>query len=201
MYTNDIVTKFYVFECNKNSCFKILNSEKELISFLAKACYFSLRDNSLHNRYFDNLNMNTKDLYFDENDSYKIRSFVFIDSNNRVIDIRDYKERIFEEFILCKNKKSIHKSEKNPQYDELLYTWRGSYHYRTTPVPRTSSKHRYLYGIRFPRTSNEIKQNNNPFNKPFVRGKRRNLPTCWDDLCRIPQKSWKEQSKKRKQWM
>lgn len=39
--------------------------------------------------------------------------------------------------------------------------------------------------------------------EPYVRGKRRNLPTDWDDIRRkdISDRSWKNNTKFRRQWM
>lgn len=86
------------------------------------------------------------------------------------------------------------------KYNDKLYNWRGIYHYRKTPVPSTSSRHRFSYNIKHPKTTNEIRQNSIPSYKIFVRGKRRKLPTSWDDMMFSYQRSWKRQ-KKRKQWM
>jgi len=44
--------------------------------------------------------------------------------------------------------------------------------------------------LRHPRTTQEIRANQDR-NDPYVRGKRRNLPTAWDDQFVRKQKSWK----------
>ncbi len=44
--------------------------------------------------------------------------------------------------------------------------------------------------MRSPRTTQELRFNQDK-NDPYVRGKRRNLPTQWDDCIITKQKSWK----------
>jgi hypothetical protein len=48
----------------------------------------------------------------------------------------------------------------------------------------------YHDGYRHPRTAQEIRANQKK-NSPYVRGKRKNLPTAWDDISIKKQKSWK----------
>ena len=51
--------------------------------------------------------------------------------------------------------------------------------------------------------TNEFKKNTDPEYKQYVRAKRRHLPTTWDDI-RISSnddRSWKNCTKKKKQWM
>lgn len=53
------------------------------------------------------------------------------------------------------------------------------------------AKKRYLSAfLRHPRTTQEIRANLDK-NDPLIRGRRRNLPTAWDDLFVRHQKSWK----------
>jgi len=44
--------------------------------------------------------------------------------------------------------------------------------------------------LRHPKTAQELRANQFR-NDPYVRAKRRNLPTAWDDLIKHKQKSWK----------
>lgn len=53
--------------------------------------------------------------------------------------------------------------------------------------------------LRHPRTTQERRANQDR-NDPYVRGKRRKLPTAWDDQIIRKQKSWKYLSKRRRQW-
>jgi len=53
--------------------------------------------------------------------------------------------------------------------------------------------------LRYPRTLQELRANQDR-NDPFVRGKRRNLPTAYDDQFVHKQKSWKWQRTRYKQY-
>ncbi len=55
---------------------------------------------------------------------------------------------------------------------------------------------------RRPKTRNEIKQNNDPEIKEFVRAKRNknNMVTAWDDNPISQSRSWKDNTKKRHSW-
>lgn len=53
------------------------------------------------------------------------------------------------------------------------------------------ARFRWYHGwLRYPRTTQE-KRANQDKNSPYVRGKRKNLPTAWDDIIVYKQKSWK----------
>lgn len=74
--------------------------------------------------------------------------------------------------------------------------------FRKTPISGLIKKNwRYYSYLRSPKTLQELKHN--LAYKEFTRGKRRNIPTNFDDLVRsdrLIEHSWKKQ-KKRKQWM
>lgn len=76
--------------------------------------------------------------------------------------------------------------------------------YRQEWVEFTSKgiyEHRFVNNCRYPKTTQERRWND--AHKEFVRGKRRNLPTTWDDL--RPSfgygSDWKRFTKKRKQYL
>jgi hypothetical protein len=72
--------------------------------------------------------------------------------------------------------------------------------FRYTPVSGTGKSH-WGNALRYPKTTQELVLNEKY--KGYTRGKRRNLPTSWDDQYRSDiyiKYSWKKQ-KKRKQWM
>lgn len=57
--------------------------------------------------------------------------------------------------------------------------------------------------FRTPRTFNEIKQNHHALDDGYkVRGKRRKIPTSWDDIwpSQLFGRDWKRFTKKKKQW-
>lgn len=204
MYQVEKNTKFYIFDCCKKVYIKEFDSEDVLIEFLAKDFYLYL-NGDFYSEYFYNLNMNGNDIavasfFFDERYDYKLRPYIFLDSDDRIIDIRDYKEEIVKRVKDRINKENLTKKEKDFCYNDVLYNQHGRFCYRVGPVPNAFYYRRY-HGIRHPKTINEIRQNFIPEYKSFIRPKRKNIPTAWDNIPRIPQKSWKKQSKKRKQWM
>ena len=62
-------------------------------------------------------------------------------------------------------------------------------------------EHKFVSNCRYPRTYNERWQNERDL--PFVRAKRRKLPSSWDDLRPSYNwgSSWKRFTKKRKQYL
>jgi len=91
----------------------------------------------------------------------------------------------------------------------LTSTW-YQYHtftvrFRYDPVPKTG-KRRYsgLQNFRHPRTTREHRENSGTLHDkktieeellPGPRRSRKQLPTSWDDIPRLPQKNWKKQRK------
>jgi hypothetical protein len=72
--------------------------------------------------------------------------------------------------------------------------------FRNGPVPWTGVCFRGIGSlIRGPRTTQELRS---ACAEPeFTRPSRRNLPTAWDDAFRRPERCWKSQTRRRKQWM
>ena len=186
---------------------KSFSSETELILFLAKHFREDIFYKKLYNSYFENLNMNGKDkinygqAYVPYREDYHIRSYLFIDSDNRIIDIRDYYDIAVQKYEELKNKR-ISREKPQPEYGERLYLYGNrSFRYRIDPVPYISNKKRYGRYLRRVKTTQELRNNEHCEYKKFVRGKRKNLPTYYDDILIKYQRSWKKHSKQRKQWM
>ena len=116
--------------------------------------------------------------------------------------MRIYKKEIDKraEEILDKEKK---KEEKDFERGDILINWRGGhpFRYRIDPVPGTGNFGRGSC-YRAPKTAQEIRNNVDDKYKGYTRGKRRNLPTVYDDIYRTNgfSKSWKNQGKHRHQW-
>jgi len=62
-----------------------------------------------------------------------------------------------------------------------------------------AKKRWFLAWLRYPRTTQELRANQDR-SDPYVRGKRRNLPTAYDDQFVRKQKSWKYSRIRRKQY-
>lgn len=130
--------------------------------------------------------------------NYYSRRYMFIDKENRVLDLRLYRKEL--DYFRKNNETTFEAFPKKKK----KYYWRNeSPRYRIDPIPYTG-RHRYFHGsLRAVRTTNEIRMNSNPEHKDYVRPARRphNLPTIYDDIWRHRSRSWKDCTKKRKQWM
>ena len=121
--------------------------------------------------------------------------FVVYDENNDVVPVNTYEFYINHSYL-----------QPNPKRQRLgcNWSWQSNHRnypgFRNGPVPHTGKKRSYLHYYRMIRTTQEKRYNY--AHKDFVRGKRRQLPSAWDDLPREYRRreSWKN-SKKRKQWM
>lgn len=185
----------------------------DVLKFLAGNQIFSLSDFSEHNEYLDNINMgNDKKFlwfknphwsseiedYYHDGFIYSERRYIFVDGENRYIDFRNYQNEIEK---LNKNKDFDYNSIPNKNIE---YKKNHSYQvrFRIDPVPGLRCYKRYN-GYRHIRTTNEKRLNSNPEVLEFVRAKRRphNLLDSYDDIPRNYSRSWKDCSKKKRQWM
>ena len=207
MYTNNQNTKTYLFDFYKNRYVVEFDCEEDLINFLGQAFYKSFWE-GYRNHYFDEINCNGNDMVNfagikNGEDACYIRRYMFIDENNRIIDVRNYYQEAFDRY-----KKGMYKYRYDNVCDDLQYgdilvqRWsKQTFRYRIDPVPNIRHGGGYRGYIRHMKTTQELRQNADVEYEEFVRPKRRKLPTCWDDIPRGLQRSWKKQSKKRKQWM
>lgn len=198
--TKDCRSPYYIYDCWKNQIIGVFETFDALIERLKKDSrevtpWWSSKT-EIKNDFIDNYNCTGKDtIYYCDGDTYStghweyvLRRWMVFDKNNSIIDIRNYK-------------KDILKIEKRK------YRWyRGGMkekdlpEFRRGPVPYTGHYKHYRF-YRSPKTRNEFRQNTDAEYKEFVRPNRRKLPTAWDEIVRDTPKCWKDQSKKRKQWM
>ena len=130
---------------------------------------------------------------------YYSRRYMFIDGMNRILDLRNYLDKI--DFF-------YENRDFNYDYYPKKRRWKGSknihnFEFRKDPVPGTGKYGRKCY-FRAVRTTNEMRLNSIPEHQPFVRPSRRphNLPNLYDDIWRdYHNRSWKDCTKKKKQWM
>lgn len=130
---------------------------------------------------------------------YYSRRYTFIDGTNRTLDLRNYLDKI-DSFYESKEFNYDYYPKKRRRKDSSNV---HNFEFRKAPVPRTG-KYGHKYYLRAVRTTNEIRLNSIPEHQPFVRPSRRphNLPNLYDDIWRdYHSKSWKDCTKKRKQWM
>lgn len=160
------------------------------------------------NHYLDNVNMTFNDIKtwhkYDGETEISLRDYVFLDPDNRIIDPREYMEEILE---ITKDLSFYNKKyRKLSKYSFIYRCYEKSSvpYFREGPVPGTGKRtwHRGSY-YRHPKTTNEKRQAAIVENKEFIKPRRNvhNLVDVWDEIPRHREKSWKSQSKKRKQWM
>ena len=166
---------------------------------------------------FDDINMTGNDLVrsldwqsFEE--SYRLRRYMFIDSYCRTIDVRVYAEEVKKRYAEKELARIKREKEREEEWNNLKHGdklvkgnfWskhEDVYRFRQDPVPGIHSRCRYSKYLRHVRTTAELRANADTEYEKYVRPKRKHLPTLYDDIPRGNQKSWKKQSKKRKQWM
>nr|PZN07520.1 MAG: hypothetical protein DIU64_12235 [Caldicoprobacter oshimai] len=184
--------KYYIFNIKTNQV-RVLDSFDDLIQWCA--CYnYVTSDGVVRNSLFENIAMNLNDKKVSYRwDSHlndyipylEQREFIVLDENNRIIDIRLYKEEIL-------NCSGISKTN----------TRKKLYKFRKGPVPNIFKPYKFGKYYRRPRTTRERKISADPDIQAFIRPKRRsqNLVNYWDDIPRHIDKCWKNKKIER-QWM
>lgn len=198
MYQIQNNTKYYVYDCRKQSYLYVCDSIDDIIAWVARWNYSSIfSEKKRNNRILDEFNCTMKDtkvhLDWVGNGWTDLREYVVFDSDYRIIDIRMYEKEILS-YVEPKNRKRKWKNK------ALEYKYEKTKpEFRRGPVPRTGGRYGHYY--RHPKTFNEMKQNTDVEYRQYVRKSRLHLPTVYDDIYRDNSRCWKDQSKKRKQWM
>ena len=220
MYNNiDKSEKIYLYDVYQGAYVKMFPTKLDALKFLA-----TKRENidwckEDRNTYLDHINMgNDKEnqtvpkTYWDNDGQmhfyYDIqmvdRQYIFVDGLNRIVDFRIYKKEInylydkgmFDYESYPKRKKRWSKYSLANRYSK----------FREEPVPFTG-KRSGTQAYRMPKLHNLYKQIADEEYQDFIRPKRNlnNLPNVyWDDApvrSRFKSRSWKDCTKKRKQWM
>ena len=180
--------KYYVFDRNWRHV--EFDSYTELLGFLSICdnyrSWYSVDDEAVakYSKYF---------YYIDKKQYWDYE--VFNDSFNR-IDTKKLKREVADYISL--RRKQEYRRRDNPWW--WYYYGMNYLGFRNGPIPRTGNHSRLHKSYRRPKTMSEIRANNGE--KDFVRGKRKYLPTTWDDVRRanLRSKSWKNRKVKR-QWM
>lgn len=197
--TKDSRSPYYIYDCWKNQIIGVFETFDALIERLRKSSRevtsWWNEKTKIKNDFIDDFNCTGKDkMYYNFGNSYEtgrweyvLRRWMVFDKNNSVIDIRNYKDDILK---IEKKKYHWYRGVDEKDLPE----------FRKGPVPYTGH-YKYYRVYRHPKTRNELRQNTDAEYKKLVRPKRRKLPTAWDDIVRDTPRCWKDQSKKRKQWM
>lgn len=148
------------------------------------------------NKYLDGINVTLNDMMVVGNELV-LRPYVFLNPNNDIIDMRNYIDDI------VKISKAYAQKSKH-RFNDARYPKNNRPEFRNGSVPGVSKSHEHRGSYyRIPSIMNAKRDAANPENKDYIRPCRRviNLPDPWDDYPRHIDKSWKTNSKKRKQWM
>mgnify|MGYP006894313069 CR=1 FL=1 len=198
MYIAQKNTKYYLIDLLNNSQ-KTFKDKDELIFFLKRG-YSIIFQEGREDQYLEDINMNGNDLsiYSDSSGENRLlRRYMFLDSDNRILDIRKWKKEI-EEF----NYRNYRKQ--NPKNKKFAYEIKQekSYMFRKDPVPNIGNLKGYKRYYRHMRTTQERRYASAPEYKPYVRAKRNtsNLPDVYNDIYRHYDSSWKNK-KIKNQWM
>lgn len=220
MYNNiDKSEKIYLYDVYQGAYVRMFPTKLDALKFLA-----TKRENidwckEDRNTYLDHINMgNDKEnqtvpkTYWDNDGQMRFyydiqmvdRQYIFVDGLNRIVDFRIYKKEInylydkgmFDYESYPKRKKRWSKYSLANRYSK----------FREEPVPFTG-KRSGTQAYRMPKLHNLYKQIADEEYQDFIRPKRNlnNLPNVyWDDApvrSRFKSRSWKDCTKKRKQWM
>lgn len=215
MISNKVHTKYYLFDLYKGQQireFYCEDSLKDWLVFSTRETYLWLTP-KIKNEYLDEIALSTNDLMETVDTKTLVgtcchRRYMFYDEYGRIIDARVYWEEVKETFLKRKTTKYERRIPEDAKYGEVFnrYSWaKGNeyrFKFRCGPVPGTSY-HWRGYCYRRPKTTAEIRMNCDPEYKDFVRPRRRLIPTAYDDVCisSYRSRSWKDNTKKRKQWM
>lgn len=221
MYNNiDKSEKIYLYDVYQGAYVKMFPTKLDALKFLA-----TKRENidwckEDRNTYLDHINMgNDKEnqtvpkTYWDNDGQMRFyydiqmvdRQYIFVDGLNRIVDFRIYKKEINYLYD-----KGMFDYESYPKRKKSKYSYyrfeKSNYKFREDPVPFTG-KRSGTQAYRMPKLHNLYKQIADEEYQDFIRPKRNlnNLPNVyWDDApvrSRFKSRSWKDCTKKRKQWM
>lgn len=179
---------YWIFDCIQDCYVAKFKSQKDVILYIAQqnGGYDKWRDCWYCDPYKTigtaiNMNGNDKRLCVDfhGNDFMQVRPFMVVDDNDRIIDIREWD---FEK-ILANSDSVDRKKQKRKRF---------------------KSNHKRCYGhYRTPKRYQILKDFADKNVAKFMRAKVKNrVPdSYWVDAWANGSKSWKDQSKKKKQWM
>lgn len=221
MFNTTPDTTTYLYSFRDGRWIQSFNSEEQLLTyFVRNYTTFFGNDNDV------NLTWNDTRVIYDwrtNEEAQVLRNYVLVDSNNRIINPEIYREKVealidglpeddlerlrrYERMGLTHMwrfwSKERHVPHDELQHGDVLCDCDTNYRFRQDPVPGIGrNRWHFRCWYRTPRTTAELRDMADPENAPYIRRRRKQIPTTWDDIPKCVQRSWKEQSKKRKQWM
>ena len=169
----------YVFEDGEFRLFRKCRNEGDLIRLIARFDDPE-SEGKYENSFLDDYNMTGND----HNCKGNIRRFRVLDDTGHPVDVRRWEEKIRKETKRIYSK----------------YRDRCVYHYRKGPAPHTGGYSGYRYHRRVRCWANAYRQDRIPEYVCYVR-KKGMVPNAWDtEPFRQYSRSWKDCTKKRRQW-
>ena len=217
MFENSHSNYIYLYDLYAEAYTRKFNGVEDVIDYLVMSfgyhCFWNKPKID-----FDDINMTGNDIvrsldWDSFQESYRLRRYMFVDSYNRTIDVRVYAEEVKKRYAEKELARVKKEKEREEEWNSLKHGdklvknnyWahcEDVYRFRCDPVPGIHSRHgSYGKYLRHVRTTAELRANADKEYEKYVRPKRKHLPTLYDDIPRGNQKSWKKQSKKKKQWM
>lgn len=219
MYNNiDKSEKIYLYDVYQGAYVRMFPTKLDALKFLATKREKIDWCKEDRNTYLDHINMgNDKEnqtipkTYWDNEGQMRFyydnqmvdRQYIFVDGLNRIVDFRIYKKEI--NYLYDKGMFDYESYPKRKKkWNKYALSNRCS-KFREEPVPFTG-KRSGTQAYRMPKLHNLYKQIADEEYQEFIRPKRNlnNLPNVyWDDAplrSRFKSRSWKDCSKKKKQW-
>lgn len=221
MFTTEYNTTTYLYSIRDGAWVNSFNTEEQLLEYFVRNYQtFFGKNNDVNLTWNDtrvSFNLHTNE------ECLVLRNYVLMDSYNRIINPEIYREKVdtlidglpendLEQMRRYERMGLMHmwrrwNKERHVHHDELnhgdvLMTCDTNYRFRQDPVPGLGrNRWHFRCWYRLPRTTAEFRDMVDPENAPYIRRRRKQLPTAYDDIPKCVQRSWKEQSKKRHQWM
>ena len=175
----------------------LFKSERDQSEFLERICMNINECNKSVYEHYDKLGWSE----IEWSVLISVPCYMYIDADNRVIDMRLYRKEI--ERIAYSDEPNNYQSTSFSKRRGSRRRWHEheNYKYRQTAVPGTGKKwRRHTKVYRHVKTTQELRYNTNPEYEPFVRNRRKHLPTVYDDIVIEKSKSWKDCTKRKNQW-
>lgn len=207
----------YLYSVSRGGWIYKFPSVLDVLKFLAAGTHREWFHNIDHNQYLDDINMGNDMKVYRIPHSYQVedtgewgveyeeiwtpRDYIFFDGLGRYIDFRIYKKEIQKLRNAGDVEYNVIKVPKKKRNKWFFYN-QNKPEFRNGPVPGTGHGYNRRW-LRHVKTTNERRQNSDPEVYDYVRPARRPnaLPNLYDDIPRQYSKSWKDCTKKRKQWM
>lgn len=186
--THDKSQIYYVYDSHGNTC-KRIGDEESLITWLRHTPGILRELNLTGNDTVHDYYPHYREGFLEYEKIINLRRYVILDGLNRIVDVRYLIPYSFE-------------TDWHSVWRRRKVSWYKGVEFRKDPVPHTGH-HKNYWAYRHVQTQQERRLNAGPEYREYVRPARRSnrLVNSWDEISRTHSRSWKDQSKQKKQWM